>query len=91
MMATGLGGPEREWEEHAMCSQTDPEAFFPEKGGSARDAKFLCAQCTVAAECLDYAIANEERFGVWGGMGERERRKLRRQLAIHSTPPAVSA
>lgn len=66
------------WQQQALCAQTDPEAFFPEKGGSTREAKFICASCEVRAECLEYALANDERFGIWGGLSERERRKLRR-------------
>jgi len=67
------------WQERALCAQTDPEAFFPEKGGSTREAKKVCTGCEVRAECLDYALANDERFGIWGGLSERERRKLRRR------------
>jgi WhiB family redox-sensing transcriptional regulator len=67
------------WQEYALCAQTDPEAFFPEKGGSTRDAKRICGQCTVRAECLEYALKNDERFGIWGGLSERERRRLRRR------------
>ena len=67
------------WHQHALCSQPDPEAFFPEKGGSTREAKRVCSSCTVRAECLEYALANDERFGIWGGLSERERRKLKRQ------------
>jgi len=66
------------WQADALCAQTDPEAFFPEKGGSTRDAKRICAACEVRAECLEYALANDERFGIWGGLSERERRRLRR-------------
>ena len=66
------------WQTDALCAQTDPEAFFPEKGGSTRDAKRICTSCEVKAECLDYALANDERFGIWGGLSERERRRLRR-------------
>ena len=60
-----------------LCTQTDPELFFPVKGGSTREAKKVCANCTVRAECLSYALENDERFGIWGGLSERERRKLR--------------
>lgn len=66
------------WQSDALCAQTDPEAFFPEKGGSTRDAKKICTTCEVRAQCLDYALANDERFGIWGGLSERERRRLRR-------------
>ncbi len=67
------------WQEEALCAQTDPEAFFPEKGGSTREAKRVCQGCTVRTECLEYALGNDERFGIWGGLSERERRKLRRE------------
>jgi WhiB family redox-sensing transcriptional regulator len=78
----GLAGlfPEpMEWQERALCAQTDPEAFFPEKGGSTREAKRICSGCEVRPQCLEYALANDERFGIWGGMSERERRKQRRR------------
>ena len=67
------------WQADALCAQTDPEAFFPEKGGSTRDAKKICTTCEVKTECLEYALQNDERFGIWGGLSERERRKLRRR------------
>jgi WhiB family redox-sensing transcriptional regulator len=61
----------------AVCAQTDPEVFFPEKGGSTKQAKKVCEQsCDIKDECLSYALENGERFGVWGGLSERERRKL---------------
>jgi WhiB family redox-sensing transcriptional regulator len=67
------------WQADSLCAQTDPEAFFPEKGGSTRDAKKICASCEVKSQCLDYALENDERFGIWGGLSERERRKLRKR------------
>ncbi|HLP23577.1 MAG TPA: WhiB family transcriptional regulator [Microbacteriaceae bacterium] len=67
------------WQADSLCAQTDPEAFFPEKGGSTRDAKKICASCEVRVECLEYALQNDERFGIWGGLSERERRKLRKR------------
>ena len=70
---------EQEWQERALCAQTDPEAFFPEKGGSTRDAKRICSSCDVRGECLEYALGNDERFGIWGGLSERERRRLRKR------------
>lgn len=70
---------EQEWQERALCAQTDPEAFFPEKGGSTREAKRICAGCEVRSECLEYALEHDERFGIWGGLSERERRKLKRR------------
>jgi WhiB family transcriptional regulator, redox-sensing transcriptional regulator len=67
-----------QWQDRALCAQTDPEAFFPEKGGSTREAKKICLGCEVRSECLDYALAHDERFGIWGGLSERERRRLKR-------------
>ncbi|MEZ2389801.1 WhiB family transcriptional regulator [bacterium RCC_150] len=67
------------WQTDALCAQTDPEAFFPEKGGSTRDAKKVCGACNVRSQCLEYALANDERFGIWGGLSERERRRLRKR------------
>ena len=67
------------WQHKALCSQTDPEAFFPEKGGSTRDAKRVCAQCEVREQCLKWAIDHDERFGIWGGMSERERRRYKKE------------
>ncbi len=66
------------WQEQALCAQTDPEAFFPEKGGSTREAKRICVGCEVKGECLEYALGQDERFGIWGGLSERERRRLKR-------------
>lgn len=67
------------WQADSLCAQTDPEAFFPEKGGSTRDAKKICTSCEVRSQCLEYALHNDERFGIWGGLSERERRKLRKR------------
>ena len=67
------------WQERALCAQTDPEAFFPEKGGSTREAKRVCLSCDVRVECLEYALSNDERFGIWGGLSERERRRVKKR------------
>jgi WhiB family transcriptional regulator, redox-sensing transcriptional regulator len=71
---------DEQWQERALCAQTDPEAFFPEKGGSTREAKRICLGCEVKDACLDYALAHDERFGIWGGLSERERRRLKRGI-----------
>ena len=76
---------ELDWSELGLCAQTDPEAFFPEKGGSTREAKRICSGCEVRAECLEDALANDERFGIWGGLSERERRHLRRERQTEGT------
>lgn len=77
----GGGGSRLAWQDFALCAQTDPEIFFPEKGGSTREAKQVCLSCDVRSECLEYALTREEyeRFGIWGGLSERERRKLKRR------------
>ncbi len=70
------------WRLDALCAETDPEAFFPEKGGSTREAKKICTGCEVRAECLEFALANDERFGIWGGLSERERRRVRLERRV---------
>ena len=82
LRSTGLEAEAQSWQEQALCAETDPEAFFPEKGGSTREAKKICTGCEVKAQCLEYALSNDERFGIWGGLSERERRRLRRAAAV---------
>jgi WhiB family redox-sensing transcriptional regulator len=65
-----------DWMRDALCAEVDSEIFYPEKGGSTREAKSICAECLVRAECLDYALATGQRFGIWGMRSERERRRL---------------
>ena len=67
-----------EWMAAGLCAEIDPDLFYPESGAPNRDAKRICAGCDVRAECLAYALAHRERFGVWGGTTERERRRMRR-------------
>lgn len=66
------------WRDRARCAEADPDAFFPEKGGSTREAKKVCVACPVRAECLEYALEHDERFGIWGGLSEQERRTITR-------------
>lgn len=70
--------PRAPWEDQALCAEADPELFFPDKGGSSRAAKTICKQCPVRLHCLETSLANDELFGTWGGLTERERRPLRR-------------
>jgi WhiB family redox-sensing transcriptional regulator len=77
------------WVDDALCAETDPECFFPEKGGSTREAKAVCSRCPVAAPCLDWALEHEERFGIWGGLSERERRKVAKQLGMNLPTPTT--
>ena len=78
-MIDAFGPPE--WTKFARCSEVDPELFFPERGdafGPAK-AKRICSSCEVRVECLEYSLDNNEQFGVWGGLGENDRRRLRRR------------
>lgn len=70
------------WQDYANCLGVDPDLFFPERGASTREAKEVCRGCGVREECLEYALESGEKIGIWGGMSERERRRLRRQRAI---------
>lgn len=74
------------WKDDAICAQTDPELFFPEKGGSTRDAKSVCLGCEVRAQCLQTALRDDERFGIWGGYSERERRRINRDRSQDFQP-----
>ncbi|MEZ5342717.1 MAG: WhiB family transcriptional regulator [Acidimicrobiales bacterium] len=86
------------WQASSNCLGVDPDLFFPERGASTREAKEVCRGCVVRIDCLEFALSNGEKFGIWGGMSERERRRIRRQRALArqeatgiATTPAVSA
>lgn len=64
------------WRESALCAQVGPDLFFPGKGESVREARRVCSSCGVRAECLAYALDHDEQHGVWGGMSERQRRRM---------------
>lgn len=66
------------WRARAACRDADPALFFPERGESLAPAHAYCAGCAVRDTCLDEGLG--ERFGVWGGTSERERRRLRRTV-----------
>lgn len=66
----------------SACLDTPAEMFFPERGGSVDEAKAVCSSCRIREACLEYAIANNEQFGIWGGHTERERRRIRRAMAL---------
>lgn len=75
----------KSWRDYANCFGVDPDLFFPEGGASTREARECCRGCVVREECLDYALVNGEKFGIWGGLTERERRRVRRQRALGVT------
>jgi len=84
LLLRGLSESDRPptWQDKANCMGVDPDLFFPERGASTREAKEVCRGCVVQEDCLEYAIANGEKFGIWGGMSERERRRVRRARAL---------
>jgi WhiB family redox-sensing transcriptional regulator len=80
-----LADHDRAWQNYANCQGVDPDLFFPARGDSTAEAKAVCAGCTVRADCLEYALETVQRFGIWGGTAERERRRIRvaRRLNAH--------
>ena len=75
--------PREPWMADGLCTQVGPGPFFPEGSSShvvkaTREAVKVCRRCPVASECLEYALAHDERFGVWGGTTEHERARMRR-------------
>ena len=75
-------GDVESWQMFANCLGADPDLFFPERGASTKEAKAVCQGCVVREDCLEYALQNGEKFGIWGGLSERERRRIRRQRAL---------
>jgi WhiB family redox-sensing transcriptional regulator len=78
------------WRRWSACQGLDPVIFFPSTDEEAEEAKAICEGCLVRDECLEYALANREHDGVWGGATERERRRIirrrrRRALAERRT------
>lgn len=68
-----------DWRTAGICTQTDAETWYPEKGQRADTAKRLCAHCPVIDDCLQWALDTDERYGVWGGLNPRERREMIRR------------
>ena len=79
------------WQELSNCLGVDPDLFFPERGASTREAKEVCRGCVVREDCLEFALANGEKFGIWGGMSERERRRIRRQRSLERQAAQAAA
>jgi WhiB family redox-sensing transcriptional regulator len=75
----------------ALCAQTDPETFFPAKGGSSAAAKRVCSSCDIQAACLAWALSTGERHGIWGGLSDTERRRLTRAAGQSQRPPSAPA
>lgn len=67
-----------EWRDGALCATVDPQLFFPETTEEAKVAKQLCRTCDVVEQCLQYALAKDEQYGIWGAKSPNERRALLR-------------
>jgi WhiB family redox-sensing transcriptional regulator len=83
-------GYDLEWQDAANCKGANADLFFPERGASTRTAKGICRECSVRADCLEFAITTGEKFGIWGGMSERERRRVRKERQIAASQRKVS-
>lgn len=73
-----------DWMADALCAQTDPEAFHPEKGQvqDTRAARAVCLNCPVREQCLEFALASGDEFGVYGGLTPHERRQEKRRRKL---------
>lgn len=78
------------WKLDGLCREVDADLFFPEVGTPSRKAKETCFACDVRTECLTYALDNNERFGIWGGLNERERRQLRKTTPTPTPKPVAT-
>ena len=76
----GRSPQDLDWQDDGLCKESDPEAFFPEKGGSTKQAKAVCRRCPITEKCLQYALENGERYGIWGGQSEHQRRQILKGL-----------
>ena len=89
-----LANAEYGWRAEALCRDTDPELFFPiGTTGAAlmqiEQARAVCRQCPVQADCLDFALTTNQDSGIWGGTSEEERRVLRREFVARQKAVAV--
>jgi WhiB family redox-sensing transcriptional regulator len=75
-----------DWFSDAACRGMSADLFFPERGEDVTLPKSICAKCPVLAPCLDFAVVNSENFGIWGGLAERGRRRVRRDRGIRRRP-----
>ena len=74
--------PSADWRKDAACTGIDSDVFFPasEDELASQKAKDICATCPVQEVCLQYSLSTNQAAGVWGGLDEGERRRLRRRL-----------
>lgn len=69
---------ERPWMVFAACRNEDPDLWFSQVSDDVAHALAVCSTCTVRDECLDYSVEARERFGIWGGKTEKQRRGRRK-------------
>lgn len=72
---------ERPWAAFSACRDHDPDTFFPVTTETEREAIRICHGCPVRMDCLEFALEARVRFGIWGGLTEKQRRSLKRQIA----------
>ncbi len=72
---------ERPWAVFAACRDRDPDVFFPATPEDEREAIRVCLGCAVRQDCLEFALHTRVRFGIWGGLTEKQRRSLERRIA----------
>jgi WhiB family transcriptional regulator, redox-sensing transcriptional regulator len=70
------------WQKHALCSEMDPELWFPEPWEDETPAKAVCGRCPVRAACLAFALDANEEYGVWGGLSPEQRHEVRRREGV---------
>lgn len=81
----GTDSDEWKWMDLAACKDMDPAIFFPHPHQSIQPAKKVCNQCPVRIQCLNFALNHQINYGVWGGISERERVRIRRRRARDRT------
>lgn len=75
-----------DWVERAACRGLPTAMFHPVRGEDPRPAKATCKRCPVAEDCLDFALRNNIRCGIWGGLTEKDRRSHRRARGLLARP-----
>lgn len=73
---------DQDWQKQAVCLDQKVDLFFPERGANTQEAKKICAACIVRSECLEYALENNIKEGVFGGMSTRDRRRIARARTL---------
>ena len=71
----------------AACRSLDPELFFAERGESVVRAREVCRGCPIVVECREFAVTNNERFGIWGDTSPRDRRRIRHERRTDGAAP----